>query len=305
MQWTITRTVAAELLTRLSDRQGTAGVKGHLTFFANGPNYDHAHKSVSSMEPWRAKLDESDSVAAWDLFIEQYRRLIFATIKQLARDRDDILDVFTRVCEALRADDLARLRRYTESSGKRARFSTWLVTVVRNQTIDWFRHRDGRPRASPPSSLSPVQKQIFEHVINGRSHVEAYEMINARSASPISFGAFLKEVNKTYHGVGASHRIIARGQIATLTMPLDDVTVPCEDPAPIAEAMERITRALAALPPEDQLAVQLFVVDEMPAADVARTLGWRNAKAVYNRVYRALGILREGFERQGIRREDL
>ncbi|MBA3341543.1 MAG: hypothetical protein H0T48_06875 [Gemmatimonadaceae bacterium] len=63
------------------------------------------------MEPWRAKLDERDSVAAWDLFIEHYRRLIFATIKQLVRDHDDILDVFARVCEALRVDDLAyRLR---------------------------------------------------------------------------------------------------------------------------------------------------------------------------------------------------
>jgi RNA polymerase sigma factor (sigma-70 family) len=257
------------------------------------------------MEPWRAKLDESDSVAAWDLFIEQYRRLIFATIKHLARDHDDILDVFTRVCDALRADDLARLRRYTESEGQRARFSTWLVTVVRNQTIDWLRQRDGRPRQSPPPALSPIQEQIFEHVTNGRSHVEAYEMIRARSASPISFAAFLKEVTKTYHAVGASRRIIAREEIAGMTVPFDDVAEPGEDPPPIAEARERIARALEALSPDEQLAVQLFVVDEMPAAEVARTIGWPNAKAVYNHVYRALGVLREGFERQGIRRADL
>ena len=198
----------------------------HLTFFASASNYGHAHKSVSSMEPWRAKLDESDSVAAWDLFIEQYRRLIFATIKQLARDHDDILDVFTRVCEALRADDLARLRRYTDSAGQRARFSTWLVTVVRNQAIDWLRQRDGRPRSKPPSSLSPIQKQIFEHVTNGRSHVETYEMISARASSPMPFGSFLKEVNKTYRVVEASHRIITRAQTATAAVALDDIAMP-------------------------------------------------------------------------------
>ena len=56
---------------------------------------------------------------------------------------------------------------------------------------------------------------------------------------------------------------------------------------------------------DERLAVQLFVVDEMPAAEVARTVGWRNAKAVYNRVYRALGTLGQGLERQGIRRGDL
>lgn len=257
------------------------------------------------MEPWRAKLDESDSVAAWDLFIEQYRRLIFATIKQLARDHDDILDVFTRVCEALRADDLARLRRYTDSARERARFSTWLVTVVRNQAIDWLRHRDGRTRPKAPPSLSPIQKQIFEHVINGRSHVETYEMISANGSSQMPFGAFLKEVNKTYHATGVSDRIIARRQLAAVSVPLDDSTSPSEEMPPMDEARERIARALEALTLDEQLAVQLFVVDEMSAADVARTVGWTNAKTVYNRVYRALGILRARFEGQGIRHDDL
>jgi RNA polymerase sigma factor (sigma-70 family) len=244
-------------------------------------------------------------VAAWDLFIEQYRRLIFATIKHVAHDHDDILDVFTRVCEALRDDDLARLRRYTESDGERARFSTWLVTVVRNQAIDWRRHRDGRPRASVPSSLSPIQKQIFELLTSGRSHVEAYELILSRNKSHISFGAFLKELNNTYHAAGATQRIVAQEQVATITLPLDEITVSPEDPLPMAEAGERIASALEELAPEDRLAVQLFVVDQMSAADVARTMGWRNAKVVYNRVYRALGTLRATLEKQGIGRGDL
>jgi len=255
------------------------------------------------MEPWRAKLDESDAVAAWDLFIETYRKLIFATIRHLARDHDDVLDVFARVCEALRADDLARLRRYIESPGERARFSTWLVTVVRNQTIDWLRERDGRPRASPPSALSPVQKQIFEHIVNGRSHVEAYEMICAGGASPLPFGAFLRDVKKTYQALGAAHRIVAREHFVTTA--LDEVAAAFEDPLPAAEAGARIARALEMLAPDDRLAVQLFVVDAMPAAEVARTVGWRNAKSVYNRVYRALGAVRAALERQGIRRGDL
>ena len=255
------------------------------------------------MEPWRAKLDESDSVAAWDLFIEQYRKLIFATIRHVVRDHDEVLDVFARVCEALRAADLARLRRYTESAGQGARFSTWLVTVVRNQAIDWLRQRDGRPRTSAPGTLSPIQKQIYEHVANGRSHVEAYELIRARSASPLPFGAFLKEVNKTYQALGASLLTPAREQI--VTVPLDGITVPCADALPMADARERIALALETLPPDERLAVQLYVVDEMSAAEVARTVGWRNAKAVYNRVYRSLCQLREGFERQGIRHEDL
>lgn len=255
------------------------------------------------MEPWRAKLDERDPVAAWDLFIEHYRRLIFATIKHLARDHDDVLDVFARVCEALRADDLARLRRFTESAGERARFSTWLVTVVRNQTIDWLRHRDGRPRASPPSALSPLQQQIFEHITGGLSHIETYELIRSRSEPNLPFGVFLKEVNHTYRALGASHRIVSRELFTTV--PLDDNAVGYDEPPSTSDTSDRVARALDSLPADERLALQLFVVDQVPAAEVARIVGWRNAKAVYNRIYRALGIMREGFKAQGIERADL
>ena len=128
-------------------------------------------------------------------------------------------------------------------------------------------------------------------------------MIRAGDASPMPFGAFLKEVKKTYQVLGASHRMTGRAQM--VTAPMDNIPDLCDDPLPMAEASERIARALEMLSPDERLAVQLFVVDEMPAADVARTVGWRNAKAVYNRVYRALGTLGQGLERQGIRRGDL
>ena len=36
-----------------------------------------------------------------------------------------------------------------EDPNPRARFSTWLVAVVRHAAVDWFRHRDGRHRLSP------------------------------------------------------------------------------------------------------------------------------------------------------------
>jgi DNA-directed RNA polymerase specialized sigma24 family protein len=57
--------------------------------------------------------------------------------------------------------------------------------------------------------------------------------------------------------------------------------------------------------PDDRLAIQLFVVDDLPAADVARVLGFPSAKTVYNRVYRALADLRARLERAGISGVDL
>jgi RNA polymerase sigma factor (sigma-70 family) len=55
---------------------------------------------------------------------------------------------------------------------------------------------------------------------------------------------------------------------------------------------ERLAAALSTLPADERLAIQLYVIDELPAAEVARVLGWPSAKTVYNRVGRALKVLR-------------
>jgi DNA-directed RNA polymerase specialized sigma24 family protein len=77
------------------------------------------------------------------------------------------------------------------------------------------------------------------------------------------------------------------------------------DPAETAESVRRLAAALASQPADVQLAINLFVVEGMSAADVARLVGWPNAKAVYNRVSRALANLRIHLEGEGIGRGDL
>jgi DNA-directed RNA polymerase specialized sigma24 family protein len=68
---------------------------------------------------------------------------------------------------------------------------------------------------------------------------------------------------------------------------------------------DRLHRILESLSAEDRLALELYVVDDLPAADIARVLGLPNAKAVYNRVYRSLEAMRLRLDEAGISREDL
>src|SRR6059058_6526180 len=140
------------------------------------------------MEDWVVELQGGRPDAAWDRFLERYRRLIFAAIRHYAQDYDYVMDVFARVCEALREDDLARLRCYAEQPMRGARFSTWLVTVVRHLTVDWFRHRDGRRRLSAlADGLPGLRRRIFEHVfLDQRSHIEAYELIHTGEAATLT-----------------------------------------------------------------------------------------------------------------------
>jgi len=256
------------------------------------------------VEPWIAPLEAGDPERAWDLFVERYRRLIFGAIRHYTGERDDVMDVFARVCEALRENDFARLRRCAAHADPTRPLSTWLVAVVHNLTIDWFRHRDGRRRLSTTAAaLPPLRQRIFEYVFaDGRSHVEAYELLKSREAPDLPFGEFLNELSATYRAVRASRR----GHFAAkLAVPPPAIPDAPPDPAVAAEQRALLARAMDALPPDDRLAVQLYIVDEMPADQVARVLGYPNAKTVYNRVYRALGAIRSHLAQAGIRGGDL
>jgi len=257
------------------------------------------------MEGWAAELVSGRPDAAWDLFLDRYRRLIFAAIRHYAQDYDDVMDVFARVCEALRENDLRRLRTYAAQPDHRARFSTWLVTVVRHLTVDWFRHRDGRRRLSVAAeALSPLRRCIFEHVfLDQRSHIEAYELIHAREAPALSFREFLGELRATYSAITDGRRGNVLGELGSTPPDEDQQATPSPDD--IADMRALLEQAFGSLSAEDRVAVELYVVEELPAAEVARILGLPNAKAVHNRVYRALAAARARLGQVGIGRADL
>lgn len=238
-----------------------------------------------------AELQRGRIDAAWDLFLDRYRRLIFAAIRHYAQDYDDVMDVFARVCESLREADLKRLRTFIAQPTHTARFSTWLVTVVRNLTIDWFRHRDGRRRLSTVAAeLPPLRRRIFEHVfLHKRSHVEAYELMRSADCVGLSFGQFLVEVSATYRAVGDGRRGRILRELGGPAPPIPDTDDASDT---VSERREELEDALSALSPEERVAVELYVVEEMPAESVAKVVGWPNAKAVYNHVYRALAAMR-------------
>ncbi|HET9635496.1 MAG TPA: sigma-70 family RNA polymerase sigma factor [Gemmatimonadaceae bacterium] len=251
------------------------------------------------MELWLSAIDEGRYEAAWAIIAEKYSRLILATIRHLVRDEDDAMDVFSDVCVALSEKDLERIRQFV-ADPHRAKFSTWLVVVVRNLTIDWLRKNYRRPRHIVPATLSGLQREVYEAVfLEGNSHVEAYEIIASRHGS-LDFRAFLRALRDAYrhkanvfdgghHEGGLSNEFIA----------------PATDAVANSETARRLADALATFPPANRLALELFVIDGMSATQVAKAVGWRNAKAVYNNVYRMLEALRVMLERAGVTSEDL
>jgi RNA polymerase sigma factor (sigma-70 family) len=259
------------------------------------------------VEPWQHKLAQGDAQGAWDHFVERYRRLIIATIRRLVADHDDVMDVFASVCEALAANDCARLKRYTESGSRRASVATWTVVVVRNQTVDWLRRTEGRRGAVVPEHLSPLRRAIYRALcVDHCSPTEAYELIRARTGFALSFAEFLRETRET-HAAAPCPKSAASPHPTLVRLSEDSATSAPSgfDPGEAAELAARVADALATQPADVRLAVELLVIERVSAADVARVVGWPNAKAVYNRVYRALRALRVAFTRAGIARGDL
>ena len=244
------------------------------------------------VEPWRARLDAGDTEAAWTLFLARYHRLIGATIARCTPIAEDARDAFAEICDRLSEDDLARLRRFHDAPAHRAKFSTWLVVVVRNLAIDCRRAREGRPRPSPPPGLSPLRERIYQLVlVERRPRVEAYEALRSSGECELSFRDFVREIAPTYRAVDARRwsrlALLQGSQLEAVTQ----VAAPTED-VEDADEGARLARALAQLTAKEREAIQLFVVEERPAAEVAQAVGWPNAKMVYNRVHRALAAVR-------------
>jgi RNA polymerase sigma factor (sigma-70 family) len=255
------------------------------------------------MDRWLVDLEAGRRhETAWDAFLGRYRALVFATIRHYVRDADDVMDVFTWVCERLRQDDFRRLKGYASAWEHKARFTTWLVVVIRHLCIDWLRQRNGRLRPRALTAAMPeLQARICEEVFHHRrSHAETFELIRSRDDPALTFGRFLKELAAVYRvvmpGSGRLPRALAAPFLANSAEGDDGLA---------RQTRRALDTAMSALPDADRVAVEMYVVDGVPAAEVARVLGLSNAKAVYNRVYRALAAVRERLEAAGLGRDDL
>lgn len=90
-------------------------------------------------------LSASDDVSrerAWRTFLNAFSPLILHAARSASSGYDDGMDAYAAALDGLRADDYKRLRGY--SIDPRARFSTWLVVVVRRVCIDRQREKFGR-----------------------------------------------------------------------------------------------------------------------------------------------------------------
>lgn len=90
-------------------------------------------------------LGASDDVSrerAWGAFLNAFSPLVLHAARSTSSSYDEGMEAYAAALDALRAGDYRKLRAY--SIDPRARFSTWLVVVVRRICIDRQREMFGR-----------------------------------------------------------------------------------------------------------------------------------------------------------------
>jgi RNA polymerase sigma factor (sigma-70 family) len=107
-------------------------------------------------------VDEVTRQRAWDAFLEAYGDLILRAARSVNRDHDASMDAYTHVLERLRADDFARLRKFT--GGDSDNLSRWLVVVSRRMCMDLHRQRYGRTREHTPERERLARKRLVDEL---------------------------------------------------------------------------------------------------------------------------------------------
>jgi DNA-directed RNA polymerase specialized sigma24 family protein len=226
-----------------------------------------------------------DPARGWRAFIDGYTPMLLTLIERAGIvDRDETMEVYVQACERLAAHDYAALRRRDPSLGSLA---GWLAVIVKRAAVDWVRSRAGRRRMfAAIREMDPFHQRLFELFYwDGRRPTEAAELLSVEMRHEVRLDLVFDALERIDSALSARHRselisLTARSQ-AALSLEGDDERSIAEPPAPdldpetLLRARERndqLTRALAALPPEDAVIVSLKFVEGLTRAQIQRFL---------------------------------
>lgn len=232
------------------------------------------------------KLLASDPERGWAAFIESYTPTLLALIERAgAVDRDEAMEVYTRVCARLTDDGYAALRRRDPAAGS---LQGWLAVVVRGAAVDYVRSQIGRRRMfGAVAALDRHHQRVFElYYWDRRPLPEVAEVLRVELRTEVTLDGVLDWLEAVDRVLTERHRaellsLMARSHAAVSLDDGDEAgldTEPAADtPDPelalrIHETAVRLHAALTALPPEDAAIVSLKYGEGLTRPQIQRVL---------------------------------
>lgn len=224
------------------------------------------------------------------------------TADQFEYGQDRLDECFIYVCEKLNDDGFQRLLKFNTRG--RAKFRTWLGTVVFNLCVDWHRKEFGRVTLLPAIAALPAFDQsVYRLVIEqGMSKEASFQTLRA------DFPDLTRELVAI--ALSRIHSLLTprqrwqinvrnRGRKQLATDPLQDRVerLPDPGPGPDSEAqsqqeLEALQNAISQLPANQRLLLQLRFQEGLSLKRIAqlKRLGnsdraWRHIQAAINALF--------------------
>jgi DNA-directed RNA polymerase specialized sigma24 family protein len=247
----------------------------------------------------------NDPETAYGQLLERFTPIILRMIHRFMRDPDEVMEVYTSICERLRANNYNALRRFRTNS----ELTPWLSVVVANACRDRFRKT--RTTSVPKSVLSKLDEReqlIFRYYFQYHMpHEDIAEVVSSRHRLPCSALEVVRAIEKINDLLSIKKRWLLLTALNTRRPPVsidelhDDYgyqPISDDSPADVDEALrnretiKRLNEALATLGGEDQLLVLLRFEHGMTAGQIAEVMHFENHKYVYTRLRTVMGRLR-------------
>ena len=218
------------------------------------------------------------------------------------RDQDEVMEVYTSICERLRMNDFQALRRFRENSD----LLPWLSVVAANACRDRLRkqRRISVPR-SVLSKLNAFEELVFGYYYWQRIPLEDItEIIQSNHGEPCSSLDVIDAVSKINNLLSINKRwlLVAALNANRPLLSIDELAQngyqPVESPdfgdEPFLkqDKVSGFTDAIKQLEKEDQLLLLLRFEHGMTAPQIAQVMRYDNQKYVYTRLRTVINKLR-------------
>jgi RNA polymerase sigma factor (sigma-70 family) len=157
----------------------TRWVINEWSFYGMQDGHSNKRDSKKTTANILHRLSSVDAGTAWVEFLQLYSPLIMHSASQFVYEQDRINDCFLYVCEQLNDNGFRRL--LTFDTAGRAKFPTWLGSVVFNLCVDWHRREYGRATLAPAISALPAFDQsVYRLVIEqGLDKESTFQILRA------------------------------------------------------------------------------------------------------------------------------
>ena len=251
------------------------------------------------------RLNSSDAGAAWLEFLDHYAPLIMHTASQFEYEQDRIGECFLYACEQLNDNNFQRLLKFNVAG--KARFSTWLGSVVFNLCADWHRREYGRATLLPAIAALPAFDQsVYRLVVEqGLDKESCFQSLRA-DFPDLTRDLVVKAVARVYSLLtprqrwqisvrNRGRRQVRRGFAQERLEQLPDPDIGPDLEVQRQQEIEALQLALSRLPAEQRLLLRLRFQEGLTLKKIARLrrLGdtnatWRELQAAMQALFQLL-----------------